>query len=384
MTADDMTVLAPSARHPEDSIAEALRDQIRSGSYKAGDWLPTERKLAENLHVDRRVIRLAINRLVSSGLVIRQPHCRPIIAALPEEAPVAAPAQALPAASFVALLMWHGGQIERTLTSQQRIFWGMNQALAKVGRHAVFMDLGDSIGTEAGNAAREAEQMRYALQHGFGGAVFYPYAYQSNRALIEEVRQAIPLVAIDRRGGAETDFVGVDNYGAMYGAVRHLIDQGHRRIAYITKSEQIAAVQERTRGYLDAMRDADLNDTVLPISIRESEQKWAVIETVFRLPAGERPTAAAVFNDYSAFHLAERLGLLGLSVPGDVALTGFDDIVPALPNGTGLTTAAQPYEEIGRKAAELILRRMKDPSAPMRSVELPAPLIVRESSRGRP
>lgn len=114
---------------------------------------------------------------------------------------------------------------------------------------------------------------------------------------------------------------------------------------------------------------------------QESEQKWAVIETIFRLPEAERPTAAAVFNDHFAFHLAERLGLLGLSVPGDVALTGFDDIVPALPGGVGLTTVAQPYEEIGRKAAELILRRMADPNAPMVSAGLTAPLIVRESSQ---
>ena len=360
---------------------DLLRDQIQSGEYKAGDLLPAERRLAERLQVDRRTVRLAITRLVKSGLVTREPHCRPVVASVEQEA--AAPASAVSAvSSFVALLMWHGGsQFERTQTSQQRIFWGMNQALAESGRHAVFMDLGDKVGTEPENAAREAEQMRYAVRHGFGGVVFYPYAYQSNRALIEEVRQAIPLVAIDRRGGAETDFVGVDNYGAMYDTVRHLIDQGHSRIAYVTKCEQIAAVQDRTRGYLDAMRDADLNDTVLPISIRDSEQKWAVIETVFRLPQAERPTAAAVFNDHSAFHLAERLELLGLSVPGDVALTGFDDIVPTLPSGSGLTTAVQPYEEIGRKAVELLLRRMANPNASMISASLTAPLIVRDSSQ---
>jgi DNA-binding LacI/PurR family transcriptional regulator len=75
-----------------------------------------------------------------------------------------------------------------------------------------------------------------------------------------------------------------------------------------------------------------------------------------------------------------RLESLGLSVPGDVAITGFDDIIPILSNGVGLTTVAQPYEEIGRKAAEFVLRRLKDPAAQTISANLPAPLIVRESS----
>ena len=72
---------------------------------------------------------------------------------------------------------------------------------------------------------------------------------------------------------------------------------------------------------------------------------------------------------------------LGLSVPGDVALAGLDDIIPVLPNGVGLTTIAQPYEEIGKTAVDLLLRRMKDPSAPVAAIELPVSLVVRESSR---
>jgi len=78
--------------------------------------------------------------------------------------------------------------------------------------------------------------------------------------------------------------------------------------------------------------------------------------------------------------LAERLEFLGLSSPGDVAVTGFDNIVPALPSGTGLTTVAQPYEQIGTAAVDLLMRRIADRRAPMRSVELPAALIVRASS----
>lgn len=105
-------------------------------------------------------------------------------------------------------------------------------------------------------------------------------------------------------------------------------------------------------------------------------------DAVFRLPAAERPAAAAVFNDYAAVDLMYRLRDFGLAVPGDVAIAGFANIIPALPSGVGLTTIAQPYEEIGRAAVDLLLRRRKTPSAPVATVELPARSVVRESSAG--
>ncbi len=378
----ETTTLTSSAKPPEASVADLLRDQILSGKYQPGDWLPTERRLAESLRVDRRIVRLAINRLVKSGLVTRQPHCRPVVAALAEQSPAEdAPMLPKAASSFIALLMWRGGRLERTLAAQQRIFWGMDQALAEAGYHAVFVDIG-ALGPEEQNAACEAERLRYVLRQGFGGAVFYPYAYRSNQAIIEAVRREIPLVTIDRRSAfVETDFIGIQNRRAVYDTVMHLAGLGHRRIAYVTKHEQVTAVQDRTQGYLDAVRDAGLDEIILPIPLRDQEQVWTVADTVFQLPKGVRPTAAAVFNDYSAVDLMMRLETLGLSVPSDVAITGFDSIVPALPNGVGLTSPAQPYEEIGRKAAELILRRCKDLTAPIQSVELPAPLMIRESSQ---
>ena len=381
MTLPDTLSLTPSAKRPENAVAEVLREQIVSGRYSTGDWLPAERTLAKEFGVDRRTVHLAIDRLVGSGLVIRRPHCRPIIGSPEDEAKNASRAQTPSSKSdFVALVMWRGsGEMERTQTAQQRIFWGMNQALDEAGRHGVFMDLGE-LGSAEEIAAQEAERLRYLVEQGFGGAVFYPYAYRSNGALIEEIQQTVPFVTIDRQCAADTDFVGIENYGAMYDSVQHLIAQGHQRIAYITKNEPILSVQERLQGYLDAMYDAGLEDMALAIPEHTAGQRWPAIEAVFRLPEGERPTAAAVFNDYSAVHLTERLERLGLSVPEDVAVTGFDDIVRVLPGGVGLTTVAQPYEEIGKKAVELILRRLAAPAAPLVTAKLPAPLIVRDSS----
>ena len=371
-------------------VAGILTERITSGLYAAGEQLPTERALAEDLRVHRRVVRTAIDQLERDGLVFQRPHRRPTVGARPQERDGETGdkvSSKISASNLVALIMWHGGgPLEHAGTSQQRIFWGMNQALAEVGRHAVFLDIGGvRMGTEEENAKREAAHLQYVLDNGFGGAIFYPYAYRNNRDLVKEVSRKLPLVLLDRKiAGVDADFVGIENHGAILEMTRHLLAQGHRRIAYVTRYEPIHSVQERIQGYLDAIRGVDALDVVemiLTMPPFHDERAWKVVDAIFRLPEGQRPTAAVCFTDYMAVSLSERLEYLGLSIPGDVALTGFDDIVPALPSGMGLTTVVQPYEQIGSKAVELLLRRMEDLSAPTESVELPPHLVFRESSQ---
>ena len=378
-------------------VAAILSDRIRSGVYHTGDLLPAERALAADLQVHRRSVRTAIDQLVQEGLLSRRPNCRPTVGP-PSPTPRKAATRRAPegtarrtlsrisTSNLVALLMWHGGgPLEHAGTSQQRIFWGMNQSLTKLGYHAVFLDLGEQIGSEEENAVREAVHLRYIQDQGFGGAIFYPYAYRSNSALVQEVSRTVPLVLLDRKiPGCDADFVGLQNHSAMFKAAQHLIAQGHRRIAYLTHSEPIQSVQDRVQGYLDAMRSVglpDIQEMILNIPpYGDDPRAWTVVDAVFRLPEPQRPTAAVCLNDYLAVSLAERLEYLGLSIPQDAAVTGFDNIVPTLPSGIGLTTVAQPYEEIGLAAVELLMRRIKDRRLPAQSVELPAQLMVRASS----
>ena len=386
-----------TARQPaSERVAGILAERIRSGLYQTGNLLPTERMLAADLGVHRRSVRSAIDHLVRDGLVSHRPNCRPTVDWSPLETSVdtAAPSDRqrmgrskpprISASNLIALMMWHGGgPLEHAGTSQQRIFWGMNQALMKAGYHAVFLDVGDVVRSEKEIAAQEAEHLRYVRDQGFGGVLFYPYAYHYNHELVKEVSRSVPLVLLDRKlSGVDVDFVGIENRGALFEVTKHLTAQGHRRIAYLTRYEQIQPVQDRVQGYLDAMHEgnaADRTEMILTIPSHWDDRDWAVVDAIFQLPEGQRPTAAACYVDYLAVSLAERLEYLGLSVPQDVALTGFDGIVPALPNGMGLTTVAQPFEEIGTAAVDLLMQRMKNPLPP-RSVELPAHLIVRESS----
>ena len=377
-----------TARQPASArVAATLAGRIQSGQYGPDTPLPTERVLAADLGVHRRSVRAAIEQLVQEGLVSHQPNCRPTVQR-PRRGTQAVSSAGTPRIStsnLIALIMWHGGgPLEHAGTSQQRIFWGMNETLTKASCHAVFLDIGDVLRPEEEIAAQEAEHLRYIQDQGFGGAVFYPYAYRHNCALVEEVSQSVPLVLLDRKiAGVETDFVGVENHGSLAQITQHLAGLGHRRIAYLTGYEPIQPVQDRVMGYLDAVRggnNPELREMVLTMPPQRDARAWTVVDAVFRLPEGQRPTAAACYTDYLAVDLAERLEHLGLSIPEDVSLTGFDGIVPTLPNGLGLTTAAQPYEEMGLAAAELLLRRRENAHLPPKSAEMLAPLVVRASS----
>ena len=385
-------------RPAAERVADILAERIRSGVYGSGKLLPTERALAEDLGVHRRSVRTAIDHLVRDGLVSHRPNCRPTVDWSPLEAPGTTETADEPwvgsrsksprisASNLIALIMWHGGgPLEHAGTAQQRIFWGMNQSLMKLGYHAVFLDVGNRVGVlEEEDAAREAAHLRYVRDQKFGGVIFYPYAYRHNHDLVREISQSVPLVLLDRKiPGADVDFVGIENHRPLFEITQYLLAQGHRRIAHVTRIEPIHSVQDRIFGYLDAMRAADAPDMVemlLNIPPYDEDRAWSVVDAVFRLPESRRPTAAICFNDYMADSFAARLERLGLSVPKDVALTGFDNIIPALPNGTGLTTAAQPFEQIGIAAVDLLMRRIKDPSSPPTSLELPVRLIVRASS----
>ena len=378
-----------TARQPASArVAATLAGRIQSGQSGPDTPLPTERVLAADLGVHRRSVRAAIEQLVQEGLVSHRPNCRPTVEGPRRETLAAATFSGSPRIStsnLIALIMWHGGgPLEHAGTSQQRIFWGMNEVLTKAGCHAVFLDIGGVLRPEAEIAVQEAEHLRYIQDQDFGGAIFYPYAYRHNRALVEEVSRSVPLVLLDRQiSGVEVDFVGVENRSSLFEVTQHLIGQGHQRIAYLTGYEPVQSIQDRIAGYLEAMRGenaSERTEIILTIPPYRDLRAWAVVDAVFRQPEGQRPTAVVCATDYLAVDVAERLEFLGLSIPQDVALTGFDGIVPTLPKGLGLTTATQPYEEMGKAAAELLLRRRENALLPPKSVEMLAPLVVRASS----
>ena len=197
------------------------------------------------------------------------------------------------------------------------------------------------------------------------------------RGLIE---QHIPVVAIDRHlKDKSVDSICVDNVEAAREAVSTLLDMGHRRIGLIGVPLSITTGRERHAGYLRAYRDHRLKP--LADWIRFGDTR----ETGGHDCAGELlqldPPVTALFatNSLMALGALNRIHEMGLRIPDDVSIIGFDDVPWASLLRPALSNVSQPTYELGRTAVQLLLQRLEDPQRPVAHVVLKTKLILRDS-----
>jgi LacI family transcriptional regulator len=160
-------------------------------------------------------------------------------------------------------------------------------------------------------------------------------------------------------------------------ATRYLIDKGYRRIAFIggrsTPIFGINPIIRRLAGYREAMREAKLE--VDESLVHEYDMEPGSI--LRGLSRDQLPLAIFAATDLQAIAILREARVLGLRVPQDVAVVGFDDIDMAA--FFGLTTIHQPLDESGRIAAKILVSRLENPSQTIQHIELPLQVIERES-----
>lgn len=235
------------------------------------------------------------------------------------------------------------------------------------------------IATSQYDAAREAAQVRALLGRGVDALVLVGEARDPVvHALIE--RRGLPLVLIwSHRDGCPWPSVGFDNRAAAWAMAKRVLDRGHRRIAMIagiTRDNDRAAA--RVEGVCEALaaRGMTLADGALVECPYTPE---AGAEAARRLIARRpRPTAILCGNDVLAAGASVALREAGLAIPGDVSLTGFDDIDIAALIEPPLTTVRVPQAEMGEAAARLVLG-LRDGSAPGGSLCLDTRIVERAS-----
>jgi DNA-binding LacI/PurR family transcriptional regulator len=261
------------------------------------------------------------------------------------------------------------------------IFYGVNSVLTPHGYHPLVLDTYAETYQKA--AEKEAEALNYAQNSHFAGVILWHEGGTSNVNLIQSIRDHhFPIVAIDRRvPGLELDYVGTDNVEGAFEATQHLIQRGHRRIAHMTSLSMTDAASERLAGYQKAMGDAGLSTNPRHILLtldggRRLDRE--MLRQVFTAP--DAPTAIFLVSDYWAPVVYQELKTLGLRVPDDVALVGFDDVVQPGLESVQLSSMSQDFEGIGKTAAEMILDRIRNPERQIATLTYPAHLVSRHSS----
>lgn len=195
----------------------------------------------------------------------------------------------------------------------------------------------------------------------------------------------IQVVAVGGRlRHAGIDVVATRERLAVHEVIRYLISCGHRRIAHLAGPQDTPAGQIRLRGYREALMEAGLpyDESLVRFG---TFRRDGVVEHVASLfpsrDAEERPTAIFVANDVMAIEVIRTLTQRGWRIPEDVAVCGFDNIPEAELVIPALTTIGQDPQDLGRRAAELLLERLNS-RAPIevRHVTVPYKLLIRESA----
>ncbi len=193
---------------------------------------------------------------------------------------------------------------------------------------------------------------------------------------------SFPMVAVDpHEGPGYLPSVRADDREGARLAVEHLADLGHVRIGFLGGRKDLASARERERGYRDAMRAHDLVVDEDLVVRGDYSRAGATEPARTLLTCKDRPTAIFAANDLSALRVIEMADELGVDIPGEVSLVGFDDIPESLRSEPGLSTIAQPMIDIGSEAALLLLQLMAREEPPERDIKLPTRLVVRGSSR---
>jgi DNA-binding LacI/PurR family transcriptional regulator len=352
-------------------VYAGIREMIESGRFPKGSRLPAETTLAEEYGVSRPTIAKALADLVDAGYVVRRAG----------------------AGSFVTN-DW------QTVSSLQRktfgllspklgeVFEPISGEIASLSHEENFnllwstpgqADAGSSGGFYTTAATRFVESE-------VDGVFMVPLEYfetsdTANHRVVEHLEKAdIPIVLIDSDVYAfpersNYDLVGIDNVRTAYTATAHYLAQGAERVDFVLKPYSHSTVAERVYGYQLALLQAGISPDPEWIH-RGDESDPSFVRRCLRNGAEN----VICQNDATAVELMHAMSTLGVSIPGEVRVIGFDDVHYSRLARVPLTTCRQPCRDIGRVAVEMMMRRLERPASPPLTVQLPATLIARESS----
>lgn len=170
----------------------------------------------------------------------------------------------------------------------------------------------------------------------------------------------LPVVLLNRYvDGMDVDRVTADNDEGGRAAARHVLDLGHRRLGVIRGPANTSTSRDRHAGFLDVLRErgVELDEWLVREGPYSHQAGYQNARELLRLP--ERPTALVCGNDVIAFGALDAARSLGLDVPGDVSVIGFDDVPMAAWEVFQLTTVRQPLADMARMAARLLVERIE-------------------------
>lgn len=357
------------------AIAALLREKILAGEYQGAQRLPSESALVARHGVSRPTAARALQELVREKLVERRAGAGTFV--------VGNPARDTKAREFGLLTpQWDTTEIFEKICAQ----------LAGLARAHGFGMIWENA--RPGTAAEKHEKNGGALaerlcgefiKQKLDGVFFAPLELSENgretsERIVGALRQAgIPVVLIDRDlpefpQRSAFDIASMDNVAAGSMITSHLLKLGCERIVFLTKPHSAPTVSARIAGMREAMLRAKTETRHEVIEGNPADAKF--VRSIF---AKKKWDACICANDRTAAQLLQSLIRLGIRVPGDLRVAGFDDAKYATLVAVPLTTIHQPGDEVAALAFEAMMRRINNPLAPSCAFLATPRLVVRES-----
>ncbi|MGG4342462.1 GntR family transcriptional regulator [Paenibacillus lautus] len=351
-------------------IVNALTAQIESGKLQAGDQLPTEAEISKEYNVSRITSKRALTELENAKLIYRiqgkgsfvstdRAHHRPLGKTNKE--------------ILLILPFTHNpglGDYEK----------GINEFLATTDY---------TLNIQSNTIVGQRKLLEAALQSANSGLILYPISSISDLGILYQYHLAkYPLVTMDKCiEGIPFQSVVSDNFGGGYLASKHLIENHHKKIAFISslKVENSSSIRERYFGYLKALYDyslidysvSDLTDRYLSHDNDNGREYYIqFIQSVMT----QGITGIVAENDLIAIEIIQIAKELGLSVPDDFSIVGFDNIHLASFVEPKLTTISQDFGQMGYQAARSLITLIENSlDQPNENVVVPVRLIERQT-----
>lgn len=207
------------------------------------------------------------------------------------------------------------------------------------------------------------------------GMIFMGLEKNEDKHLFETIKK--PFI-IFGKSELSIDWIDIDNFHGMKLVTEHLIEKGHKNIAFVGINNNEAYSVERLNGYLDTMDKANLQVDInelhsVPNNIEEARAHAASILSA------SSATAFACESDLIAYALIESAKEMGIRIPEELSFVGFDGIMYHHMSKPSITTVVQPVYDIGRKAARMLLRRMNKPDIPQQQIIVKTSFLEGES-----
>lgn len=365
------------AKHVQ--LKELLIEDIVKNGYPVGARLPSEQELIRRYDVSNTTIYKALTSLEHEGYIRREKG----------------------RGTFVADYKKSNGLKDKRIIGFVTIFPGMtdtdtslfsdmlNGIMGSIQKHGCEM-----IFRSSGNVAEQEVQQINQLADSVNGLIIFPSAVANTSdavlsALHKLQERQIPFVLVDRYlNGLNCNYVVTDNFAGTYSAVEHLAKLGHKSVLLLCPNDwkYITPLIDRVGGYDQAIKDFDVKETLgrrdeskifLERNLNYSFNYKSIVEHIMKV--GGHHAAVVTTEYYLAVGIIETAQRMGLKVPEDLAVVGFDEHQVPWHFSVGITTVIQPMYDIGQRAVDVLVDNMENGVKAPENIYLKPRLVVKDS-----